>query len=58
MPNLIVAVAASAGGILLVIFVVAPNVGWSTGMKIAFPLCGALGAVVRFLIGARRTRKE
>lgn len=61
MPTLIAAVAAGAGGILLGIFVVAPtfapNVEWSTGMKIAFPLFGALGAVARFLI-TRRTRQE
>lgn len=48
-PGLLAAVAAGAGGILLVIFVIFPNCEWTLAMKIAFPLCGAAGAVTRLL---------
>jgi len=47
MPSLLTAIAAGAGGILLVIFVIFPDYDWSLVMVIALPACGALGALTR-----------
>jgi hypothetical protein len=53
MPGLIAAIGAGAGGILLVIFVFFPSYEWTLAMKIALPVCGAVGAATRLLVGEK-----
>jgi len=45
-----------AGGILIVIYLIFPHYDWTLPMKIAFPICGALGSALR-VIWNRRIRE-
>jgi len=57
-PSLPIAIMAGAGGILTVIYLFFPHYDWTLAMKIAFPICGALGAALRVLWNKSSASKE